>query len=229
MVDHHLAGTVVVVALAGCAVVDPPGWAQRQALPMTEIRAKPWVMYGVAPQRWVSPFGEIEIEHDGLLTVVGPLTPGFTYHVRFRGSAEPGITCQMYVEPAGVFAPHPETHGALLGCVSAARGLVFTAGVGCRYPEHLLAPSCHRGLLRFGGDRVLFQQGFLERLKAPVGYLSFSSADEELLGAANIVAEMNISLWTRPITSETERQRQRSLALLTTALHHFHHFTSAAD
>jgi hypothetical protein len=198
----------------------------RKALPVTTITAKPWVMYGVAPHRWVSPLGEIWIEHGGLLTIAGPSTPGMRFDVRFRGSKEPGLACQMYVEPTGVFAPHPKTHGALFACVSAAREVVFAEGMGCRYPAHWFDASCHQGLLRVGEDRFLFGQGSLKRYGAPVGYLSFTSTQGELLGAASIVGEMSIQLWMRPVASEAERQRQRSLVLLIAALHQFHHFTS---
>ena len=132
MSAQRLAVLVVASTLAGCAVVDPPAWAVRKALPVTTITAKPWVMYGVAPHRWVSPLGEIWIEHGGLLTIAGPSTPGMRFDVRFRGSEEPGLACQMYVEPTGVFAPHPKTHGALFACVSAAREVVFAEGMGCR-------------------------------------------------------------------------------------------------
>jgi hypothetical protein len=223
MLAQTLSGLVVATALVACTVVEPPGWARRKALPVTQIRAKPWVMYGVAPHRWVSPVGEIAIEHERGLTPAGPFTPGFSFHVRFHGAREPGLSCQMYVEPAGVFAPHAQTHGALFGCVSAARELVFATGRGCRYPDDILEPWCHQGQLQIGGKRVLVGQGSLSRI--PVGYIAFPSRGE-LLGAANIVAEMAIDLWMRPAASDADQRRQRSLVLLAVALHQFRHFIS---
>ena len=226
MLAYRFVALGLASTLAACAVVDPPGWTARQALPVSKIRAKPWVMYGVAPHQWVSAFGEIGIVYDRWLTAVGPYSPGMRFDVRFRGSEEPGLTCQMYVEPSGAFVSYPETHGALFACVSSGiRGVVFAEGIGCRYPAHPFEPSCHHGLLRIGEDRFVFVQGFLKRYGAPVGYLSFTSSPGELFGAANIVSEMSIDLWMRPVTSEDERRRQRFLVLLTAALHQFHHAT----
>jgi hypothetical protein len=184
-------------------------------------------MYGIAPHRWVSPVGEVAIQHDQRLTIAGPLTPGTSFTVRFPDSKEAGLSCRIYVAPSGVFAPHQETHGALFGCVSAEREVVFYTGRGCRYPADVFQPTCHQGQLRMGEQRFVVGQGVLKQLRSPVGYVSYTAPRGGLLGAANIVGELAIDLWMRPAHSAAERRRQRSLVLLTVALHQFQHFISA--
>lgn len=219
-----LIATAATLTHTGCTVVGPRGWAQRRTLPVTEIRAKPWVMYGIAPHRWISPVGEVAIQYERRLTVAGPLTPGASFTVRFPDSREAGLSCRIYVDQRGVFAPHRETHGALFSCVSAEREVVFYTGKGCRYPAALVRPSCHQGQLRIGAQRFVVGRGILKQLDSPVGYVSYTARRGELLGAANIVREQAIDLWMRPARSVAERRRQRSLLLLTVALHQLQHF-----
>ncbi len=102
---------------------------------------------------------------------------------------------------------------------------MFAMGVGCRdAPEDWLQLACHQGTLRLREKRVGFAQGYLRLDGTAVGHFAFTASDGKLIGAANIVADRDIELWLHAVTSEDERERWRSFALIVTALHWFHHY-----
>lgn len=202
----------------GCATIDPAGWDRREQLTASQLEAKPWEMFGVAPQRWLTPAGELEVVQAEAITIVGPETPGARFAVHYVDAVTPPLKCQIHADAS---SPHAETHGALFACTSADDAVVLTVGRGCRASQH--QPACYSGALTLGDQRLVFEQGYLETGEHRIGYVSLTSPQGELVAAADIVTDMRIGLWLPAAqTSDTDRR----LIQLFAALHQYFHIIS---
>lgn len=181
-------------------------------------------MYGAAPTSWDLPSGET------ILIAVdrASVTSGFgLYHAEIAFTASlPGEQIRCESEPAGPNVPRTR-----FGCWSTGPGtddLSFWLAPGedcpARNASHvstLTTPSCWNGELTVNGARASLQHGYVESTGAPVGYVSWVSASNELLLAADIVTEMQVRLYEPP--KELPAQVKRRLILLTVALSWWEH------
>lgn len=198
---------VAALVTAGCSTVPPPGFAGRQALEPVAVQAKPFVMYGGAPHRWVSPDGEIDVDVDEawVQTGVAGYQARLRYSVALVDRSAP-LRCRFSSDDVG-----------LLACEGTQHDVSFQVGSGCRYPGDLTSPACGHAELRVGSRRLSLHEGHVAGLRAPSGELSILDERGELVAAANVVGEMQIETWLPPLATAPI---DRHVALLVFTAHH---------
>lgn len=199
------------LVLAGCGAIKPMAWPEPEPAPR-ELHATPGKMYGLAPTSWDGPGGRIRVSVERAQSIRGALDMAFTVARRGRE-----LRCATDATRGGAAASRFE-------CFSDDVDFWLAPGAACPLgtSETLQNPVCWTGRARIGGETVQLEHGYLERVGAMVGYLTWTGADGGLLLAADVVAEMHMNLY------DADRGRHREvLTLLTVALAWFEHGASA--
>lgn len=223
--------TIFLVALTGCAVSYPVGWARRAQTPEL-VTATPGVMYGRAPLSWDVADGDkihIAVRDAAVTSGMGLYRQEIRFTATYASAPDVRIVCET--EPSGPDVPR--TH---FGCWSEPRDaepirLWMAPGADCRMRDGavvdaLTTPECWHGELAVRGQRLRLRHGHLQSTGSPVGYVSWVDDGDGMLLAADIVSEMRIELFdpqpARPVAAELRRW----LVLLTVALSWWEHAAS---
>jgi hypothetical protein len=206
---HCVRSLLILASLSAlsCSTVPPTRFAERAALQHVSVEAKPWVMYGAAPVRWLVPEGELVIDvHEATaVAIVGTYSLALAYTVTLESGSEPGLRCDASSDKSHLLACHGPNDVEL------------ELGGGCRYPDDLLSPPCRRAVLHVAGQRFHVEEGWVETLGVPSGELSIVDRDGDLVAAANIVSEMRFDVWVPPARA---KPFDRRLALMVIAAYH---------
>jgi hypothetical protein len=197
---------------AGCAVVKPAGWPEPEP-PARALKAAAGHMYGLAPTHWDGPGGRVLVDVEDARRDRRGLA--MTFSVKRGGVA---LRCASDASPALGEA------GARFECFSESVHFWLAPGAACPLdaPETLQNPACWYGRARLDGQTVHLEHGYMERLGAVVGYLTWTTPSGELLMAADVVSKLRIALYDTCHTSLRE-----PLTLLTVALSWFQHAADA--
>ncbi len=205
------------LALCACSVVRPPGYPEHDEQGVL-VQATPGKSYGVAPTSWDLPNGErirINVLRADVTSGMGMYAADIAFTAALGAET---IHCESEPTSAGI----PPTR---FGCwsIGGSEKLTFwlAPGEDCppKHVEHvktLTTPACWHGQASVNGETMLLRHGYLKSTGSPVGYISWLSATNEPLLAADIVLETSVRLYEpkRDLTAALKR----NLTLLTIAL-----------
>jgi len=209
--------------LSACSVIHPAGWTSDERGEVV-IHATPGHMYGAAPTSWDVPGGgqiHIELSRAYVASAARAYRADIAFTASMGGEA---IRCQTDPHRAHL----PSTR---FGCWSTSGGTDRVAfwmnpGAACAadsrsYFSMLTTPGCWRGAATLDGRHVLLDHGYERTTDARAGYISWTTPQDQLLLAANIVTDMQVRVY-RP-TKAIPPKLERRLMLLTVALSWWEH------